>query len=424
VFPLKVRNLISVPDFIPGGQKDVLAAHLVSGNSSPLLVQGQFAFPLEDPNSLWLVRDRLGINKLFYFFEPLSNELTFGNSLREIAIKTGAYNAVLSVPPGHAVQFNKARAGKTLIKYYDMSEAVSAVTEDLNQFRLSVDQKLSGYFTELAATFPNARFVVCLSGGLDSSVIAGYAARHLKNPMAATFCYDETESDDFKSAKKIAAALGLDFLPVRVERKVNEAVLAEVLLSCQDWRDFNVHCAWVNDRLAASVRGAFPDDELIFITGDLMNEFVADYAPVQYKGSVYYEQPKIAKGRLRKFFTFGLDTSDREVGVFHRYGIRTVQPFSAVAEDYLALPDALFEQSTCKETLNTPLIRNAEARELVNKAKVRAQVGGTDGGTLGLFHDSGITQETLKKKWEELFRPLVRDNLLEPLFFSGRYRAG
>jgi len=155
----------------------------------------------------------------------------------------------------------------------------------------------------------------------------------------------------------------------------------------------------------------------------MMNEYVADYTPVEFKGKTYYPQPKVSRDRLRRFYVFGLDSSDREVGVFHSHGIATVQPYSALAEAYLTVPESLIERKDCKEILNLPLIKEAGVADLIVKTKVRAQVGGKDGGTLGLFHDNDITEDELMKHWSRIFAPMSKDGTVKPLIFSGRYRS-
>ena len=79
-----------------------------------------------------------------------------------------------------------------------------------------------------------------------------------------------------------------------------------------------------------------------------------------------------------------------------------------------------------KERLNRALLSRldrAEVGDLVLKAKLRAQVGSSDGGTLGLFHEAGITQRRLEERWQALFAPTAREDRLEPVIVGGRYRS-
>jgi asparagine synthetase B (glutamine-hydrolysing) len=429
---IKTKELFGLPQFFlgqPAGRLSAAELQRGVGLGSARLC-GQFSYLLEDGPCVLLVRDRLGINKLFYHFDEASRVLTAGNSLYEVASRTVDVNRVLSVPPGHYLSLHRETGERHLRCYYDISTTREEASGgfDPEKFRLRLRATLEGIFQELNRNFPGHLFVVCLSGGLDSTIVAYFARKFLGNVMAATFSYGTPEngmrSDDFNAAEKIAKALDLKFFPVLAERRLSLELLDRVLIACQDWRDFNVHCAWLNNLLGEGVAKGFPGEKIIFLTGDMMNEFVADYKPVQYKETSYYPQPRLSKDRLRRFFVYGLDTSDREIGVFHRHGIATVQPYSAVAEDYLSVPGEIIQRHDCKEYLNLPLLGNSRVADLVVKTKVRAQEGGKDGGTLGLFHDNGLTQEKLKERWENLFAPLVaRSEPLGPVIVSGRYRS-
>jgi len=287
---------------------------------------------------------------------------------------------------------------------------------DLAAFHTATRARLEAAFEALAPALRGKRVFVCLSGGLDSTLVASLARRHLPGLTAVTFSFSEPLSADFASAQSIAAALGLPFFPVVTERTFCEKRLRSVLLHGQDWRDFNVHCAWVNDILGEALRAAHPDDDIAVLTGDLMNEYVADYAEVEFKGATYYPQLKIPRARRRYYFVFGLDSGDREVGIFARHGITTVQPYSVLAEHYLAVPPSVIDLPDSKGVLNLPLLPDAGLAELITKAKVRAQVGGSDGGVLGLFHDTGFGQERLKEEWLGLFG---RADLIQ----AGRYAS-
>ena len=87
------------------------------------------------------------------------------------------------------------------------------------------------------------------------------------------------------------------------------------------------------------------------------------------------------------------------------------------------MPVSVLEQPDCKEHLNLSLIQPDSIHDLVARTKTRAQVGGTDGGTLALFHDSGVTQAALKERWSNLFRDFGSSAGSEALIVAGRYRS-
>jgi hypothetical protein len=93
-----------------------------------------------------------------------------------------------------------------------------------------------------------------------------------------------------------------------------------------------------------------------------------------------------------------------------------------VAEAYLSVPAEFLAQDGAKERLNLALLRDTGLRDNLLRGKVRAQVGSSDGGTLGLFHEAGITQQTLIERWQSLFAPTVREGGLDPVIVGGRYR--
>ncbi len=419
--------MLSLPNRLFRATEAIAIERISKNGENPPPIYGQFSIVHTDSQSVWLVRDRLGVNKLFYVLDQVKGLLTAGNSLFEVAAATGDFNRVLSVPPGHVLKIDRHALRAELVSYYDLSRVapVAAGSFDLNDFHRHVRRRLEEYFTDLSEACPDATFAVCLSGGLDSTVVATYAKRFLKNVFATTFSYSAhgRTSEDFVAARSIADALGLKFVPIVKERILDQSRLDAVLRHCQDWRDFNVHCAWLNDQLGEALRAHRPAGDLFVLTGDLMNEYVADYTPVTYQDTVYYPQPRISRERLRRFFVYGLDTSDREIGIFHRHGIATLQPYSILAEEYLRVPAEIIEQPLCKERLNLPLIGNSQVEGLVGRAKTRAQVGGKEGGTLGLFHDSGVTQGVLKEHWERLFAPFCRGGKPREVIVSGRYRS-
>ena len=50
--------------------------------------------------------------------------------------------------------------------------------------------------------------------------------------------------------------------------------LKKILYSCQDWRDYNVHCAVINFACAKFIKSRFKNKKLAVVTGDFMNEFL------------------------------------------------------------------------------------------------------------------------------------------------------
>src|SRR5260370_33751025 len=169
----------------------------------------------------------------------------------------------------------------------------------------------------------------------------------------------------------------MPLLPVvRCREAVAGAVKSSVQL-CQDWRDFNVHCATVNLFLAQDIRAAFPAEKVVVLSGDLMNEYVCDYSEERVGTTVYYKIPRIPMHKRRRYFVRGLDAGDREIGVFSAYGLIACQPFAVLAERFMRIPALMLERPDLKWALNGPLLA-PQVMAHVNRAKTRAQVGGQD----------------------------------------------
>jgi hypothetical protein len=172
----------------------------------------------------------------------------------------------------------------------------------------------------------------------------------------------------------------------------------------QDWRDFNVHAAIVSVLLGDAIaRDAPPThgvSEILVLTGDLMNELMADYAALRYRGRDYYGLPAIRPDALRRALVRGVQAGDREVGVFRSRGLTAVQPYGAVSESLLALPGTIAKPDVIRALGGDRL-----PAVFYERKKIRAQIGDTEvrRGILPLLVDSGRDGEWLEQLACDLF---------------------
>ncbi len=430
---MTVNDYLDYPQIRYGAASDddIIEGGLAGG----ALPHGQYAFAVVRGDRVYLARDPLGCNKLFFGIGP-GGALVVANRVAKLWRCGVPLSAIASCPPGHVLEISSE--GVRDAGGSDLFAVPATAGFSQESFAGDVRATLGNAFRRLAEEFRGAQFVVCLSGGLDSSVIASFAAAHLQNVTAVSFTYlDEadlrsyaqgasvaelpTASDDFRCAAKVAAALGMPLVPaVRSRQAVADAIRPSVQL-CQDWRDFNVHCATVNLFLAQDVRALFPGEKVVMLTGDLMNEYVCDYSEEQVDGTRYYKIPRIALDQRRKYFVRGLDAGDREIGVFWAHGLVGCQPFAVLAEHYLRIPAAVLAEPNLKWALNGPCLP-PEVAAHVNRAKTRAQVGGKDLGTLGIYHRLGIGEEQLRRTWHAQFPGELRQSSDELIQF-GRYKT-
>ena len=428
----RLINCLSYPNICL--QKTSLSEFRDKAKNNELFSAGSYSFSWHENESMFFVRDPLGINKLF-LGKNRDGDIVVANRIKSLLDRGVHLNHAISCPAGHVVELTKDNQIK--LSGVPVSDVQVDENFNLDHFKLNIKNKLENYFDHIAERWHDAIFVVCLSGGLDSSIIASIAKNKLKNVFAASFSFADDEtilssdiikhssehplSDDFYAASAIAETLDIPLIPVlRHKSNLSSAVSPAVHLG-QDWRDFNVHCSVVNLFLAQDIRAHFPDSKVVVLTGDLMNEYVCDYHEEVINGTTYYPQPKIDLVKRRRFFMRGLDAGDREVGIFNAYGLTLAQAYSSVAEDYASVPKNLLEQPDAKMSLNGHLLPQ-NLLDKVGKAKVRAQVGGKDGGVLGAFHRLNLNESKLFSIWKAQFpQNMIADDPSDFIQF-GRYR--
>ncbi len=426
---MRLIDRLAHPNFLTEAvSPEEMGARLASGQALPA---GQYAFALADGEGLRLLRDPLGLNKLFYG-QRADGAMVVASRIDTALAEGVRLDDLASAPPGRVLSIKSGQALGEDISDLDVDPGF-----DLAKHQASVEVKLAAYFDRLAQLFPAATFVVCLSGGLDSTIVATLAAQRLPKVVAACFSYLRDEdfprwlagesdlaslSDDFRTASSIAEELKIELIPVFRPRSAVATAAPTAIRLCQDWRDFNVHCAVVNLFLAESLRAHFPAGGAVILTGDLMNEYVCDYHEERIDDTLYYPQPRMPLIKRRRFFVRGLDAGDREVGVFNAFGLPICQPFAAVAEDYMRVPAEILEQPDAKLLLNGPLLPQ-KLLDKVSRVKQRAQVGGADGGTLALFHRLGLRQTDLIRLWSQQLPKDLRGDAPTDIIQFGRYRA-
>ena len=114
---------------------------------------------------------------------------------------------------------------------------------------------------------------------------------------------------------KISKYLKIDNIKIPIYKRDIKKNLNKILETCQDWRDYNVHCAALNfviGKNLATKKLFFP-----LFTGDFMNEIFADYRTEKFNNKIVYKVPNLDFFYKRRFFISALETSDRETGVFN-----------------------------------------------------------------------------------------------------------
>jgi asparagine synthetase B (glutamine-hydrolysing) len=372
-----------------------------------------------------IVRDPLGINKLFWATDD-DCTVVLAARPRTLVDEGYRFEDIRAIPRGAVVELdpfgNQARGQSLAPPEWAEVSPGSSIDSAGPQIRARLDR----YLDALASTHRHAQAFVCLSGGLDSSGIAVLVHEHFPDVVAVSFDLDtpRAPSDDRAVAARLARELGMPLLEATVSVDGLLAPLDTVLVDGIDWRDFNVHAALVNAALATAIAEAAPRAGALVFTGDLANEFVADYHPERYRGKTYYGLPRLKPSALRSSLVRGLDSCHREVGVFGAWNLPVVQPYAVGVDSYLALPESFLRLPDRKARLCRSLFGELLPPYIYSRPKARAQVGSTavEGSVLGACVDRGIDANGLRSRFAELHG--VADPAdLQRFIRAGRYRT-
>lgn len=391
---------------------------------------GHYALHVETGDGHVLVRDPLGVNKLFFTVTD-DGAVRSANFLHRLIDDGASLDRIWSVPSGHAVVIDPRTRSYDLRRHHELpfddGDGRDIGDDLVERIRARLDQVFDG----IAASAADRPVYVCLSGGMDSTGVAVLARRRIPGLTAVTFALaegldrrDASTPDDLTTARRLSVDLDVRMLEVIVAGETVVETLDDVLRYGQDWRDFNVHCGLVNEALARAIATdarARGTARPIVLTGDTMNELMADYTAVEYRGQTFYALPRLPMARLRRALVTGLDSGDREVGIFGRHGIDVIQPYALAADAYAAVPAGSLTEPRSKQGLGRRIFGDAVPSYVYDRPKVRAQAASEEvGGTLGLLADRGIHGPALQERFAQVLG--VQPAQLRTFIRAGLYR--
>jgi asparagine synthetase B (glutamine-hydrolysing) len=417
------------PNFAWDGSRIYGPSDFRPGLDLPVDLRGAAAAVETDPAGGWqFLRDPLGINKLFWSEDAEGTILIAARPY--LLVEAGcAFEEIRAMPLGSVVNFlpnGSPPEQHSLVpnSWFVCEEPpVTEVEIVAKRIRATLDR----YLSALASANPQAEVFVCLSGGLDSTGIAVLVREHFRNVVAVSFDLKRPgskASEDRRVAERLANDLDLPLLEADATEDQIFEMLDTVLLEGIDWRDFNVHAALVNAILAQAIDNAVTDQPAIVFTGDLANEFLADYEPEQYQGGTYYRLPRLSPAALRDSLVRGLDTCHREVGVFAAWDLPVVQPYAVAVDEYLRLQDDFLSSENRKQRLSRDIFQDLMPDYVFSRNKVRAQVGNQDtgGGILAACVDRGFDANWLRRRFATL-HGVADSTALGRFVRAGRYAS-
>jgi len=424
---LRIGNFCWSHDaFLPPSRPDRVVAAAEDG----ALLQGRFACASASPEGgVTLTRDRLGLNKLFVAVHE-SGRVTAASYLIDLVRRKIPFEAIYSIPAGHVVELNREGAVSGLYHYGPRAPRTEPDGILIDDVARDIRRGLEVWFSRLAAQYSERKVCVCLSGGIDSSIIAALAKTYFPDVTAYSYTFGAAAcamSEDAVYAEWVAKALRIPFQLVRADTEDVLLALENAICYGQDWRDFNVHCAIVNDILARAIRhdtAASGGRRPLILTGDLANEFLADYTSVPYDGKEYYRLPSLPPADLRRALIRGLDVGDREVGIFNHYGLDVIQPYSFVVDQYFRLPGTAIGSAHFKQTFAKQLAGDLVPGFVFDRVKVRAQMGSSaeSPGILPVLIQTGYDSARLRSVFCRIFK-IDNPAALNQFVRAGRYRT-
>jgi asparagine synthetase B (glutamine-hydrolysing) len=395
----------------------LINAHHLPGTDDLTQTTGRFAAVRRSGDTIVMTRDTFGLNKLYFALDR--RRLLAANYLADLVSAGACLDAIYAVPAGTATTVDLRRRTIHLRRYHHLPPAAGAEAVPHEQLAIARDQ-LTDSIRQVAAAYPSATVAVCLSGGLDSALIAALTRQHFADLTAYTYTFDDGTgqlSPDAIAAERLARRLGIRIRLVRADESKILNALPRALRFGQDWRDFNLHCAIVNELLAEAIASDIPpnDQPVLVVTGDLMNEFLGDYTPIRYRDHEYYSLPDIGPDLLRISLVRGLQCGDREVGVFAARGLTVLQPYANLGDHLLRVPSRMAK----RDVINV-LAGGLLPPQSYGRAKARAQIGGPTprSGILPLLVDSGRHGKRLEHEFCDAIGLAHRSPL------RGRIRAG
>jgi asparagine synthase (glutamine-hydrolysing) len=242
--------------------ESILHAVARSGPAAIAGLDGMFAFAMIEDGRLIAARDPIGIKPLY--MGRRGTDRLFASEIKALA---GIVDEIEEFPAGH-YWVSDATGGGAYTSYYGIPAAAPGrwnVADATMALRETLE---AAVVKRLRSDVP---FGCLLSGGLDSSIIAALARKHV--PDLKTFAVGLPGSSDLAAARTVADHLGTDHHALVLEPAEIEAALPDILYHLESFdRDLvrsAVPCWFVARFAAAHVK--------VVLTGEGADELFAGY---------------------------------------------------------------------------------------------------------------------------------------------------
>ena len=377
------------------------------------LLDAEFALVLYDAKTDEFIaaRDPIGIRPLYYGYDA-AGTVVFAS---EPKMLVGTCAKILPFPPGHYYK------GGEFICYADPS-SVDAYSEDsLEEISKNIhDKLLAGIRKRLDADAPVG---FLLSGGLDSSLVCGAAAKWSDRPLETFSIGMEEDAIDLKYARQVADYIHSNHHEVIITREDVLEALDPVIHALGTYDITTIRasigmylvCKWIHENT----------DIRVILTGEISDELFGykytDFAPNAD------EFQKEAQKRIREIHMYDVLRADRSISV---HSLEARVPFGDLDfVDYVMHIDP--EKKMNRYGIGKYLLRHAfEKDELIprsilmrEKAAFSDAVGHSLADDIRAYAEELYTDEDLKTMSGKYAHaaPFTKESLLYREIFEKHY---
>ncbi len=260
-------------------------------------LDGEFAFMIYDgEKKTWLAgRDAMGIRPLFYGQDG-AGDFYFASEMKALKDQCEVINAF---PAGSYFEDGEVKKFHAHDEVAQDSEITveTALVGIKEKFELAVEKRLEA---DVPVGF-------LLSGGLDSSLVCGIAAKLLDKPLKTFSVGIEGDAIDTKYAREVAEYLGTEHTEYLFSREDLFNTLEELIVLLETWDITTIRAAMGMFLLTKFIREK--TDVRVVLTGEVSDEIFGykytDFAPSAE------EFQKEAQKRVRELYMYDVLRADR-----------------------------------------------------------------------------------------------------------------
>ncbi len=276
-------------------------------------LDAEFALVLYDAREKKFVaaRDPIGIRPLFYGYDK-DGLAIFASEAKNLV---GVCDKIMPFPPGHYAVVDAGTGHMELFSYREIwhvedEEYAKAVRDDsMPEIARNIHDKLiDGIVKRLDADAPVG---FLLSGGLDSSLVCGVAARMMDKPLQTFAIGMDKDAIDLKYARKVAEYIGSDHHEVIMTTEDVLGNLEDVIHALGTYDITTIRasmgmylvCKWIHENT----------DIRVIMTGEISDE-IFGYKYTDFAPSAEDFQ-KEAEKRIREIYMYDVLRADRSISV-------------------------------------------------------------------------------------------------------------